>query len=1022
MLEFRLLGDIDVRVDGHLIEMGPARQRCVLVALLVEANELVSVDQLLDRVWGDRRPQRARETLYSYLSRLRNRLSPAGGVTVLRRSAGYQLTVEPDTVDLHRFRALVRQARDAPDDTGALGLFDEALGLWRGEAFAHLETPWLSTLRTAVGQERFAAELDRWDVALRRGRHAALLPELTRRAGEHPLDERLAGQLMLALYRSGRQADALEHYTRLRHRLADTLGVDPGPELRRLHLRMLHTDPALAGPAGGGTGVGPAGGTGVGPTAPARPRPHQLPPTVADFTGRADAVGWLETSLTGPADRLRVVALSGPAGVGKSSLAWYAAHRLRREYPDGQLYADLRGSWPDGADAFAVLGRFLRVLGLPDNLHSDSLEERAGQFRDAVHDRRLLVVLDDARSAAQVRPLLPGGAPGAVIVTSRTRLTGLEGAAHLGLATFTPDEAIRLLERIVGPDRARTEPDAATEIVRLCGYLPLAVRIAAARLAARPRWRLGQLAERLRDELGRLDELATDDLEVRASLGLSYRALAEPARRMLRLLSLLDAPDVPAWTGAAMLDVPPARAESLLESLVDACLLELLDPAGGEPRYGMHDLVRLFARERAAAEESDEVRRAALERAFGAWLTRAEAADAGLSTRTLARISGPARRWPPAAPAGPVTDPLGWFDRERPALVAAIRQAAGLDLADLAWNLAAATQPCYELRGLYDEARQLHQAALRACRRAGERRGEAVLLRNLSDLWASRPGALLRDRLDAAETALRIFRQVDEPRGVADALWLCADVHRVTGRHPAAAPLIAEALSISVDVGYQLGECHALAQRAIIAREQGHDEVARELGHRYLDLARRMGARRDESVALTLLGLTYAELDLPEPAQEYLRQAVAVARDPSDEVQETYALARLGQLYAVLGHPAARHTLAVALARSQADALVFGEAISLIGLGELELIDSRPRRAVALLRRVLQLLGDARSHFIRARTLTVLGHAYASVNDTSSAESAWSAAYALYQQIDNDSAASRLAALLPRMSAQRTVR
>ncbi|GIG87077.1 AfsR/SARP family transcriptional regulator [Plantactinospora endophytica] len=1014
MLEFRLLGELDVRLDGHRIEMGPARQCCVLVALLVEANELVSVDQLLDRVWGDRRPQRARETLYSYLSRLRQHLAPAGDVTVLRRPAGYRLTIEPETVDLHRFRGLVRQARSTSDDARALTLFDEALGLWRGEAFAHLETPWLSALRTALGQERFAAELDRCDIALRQGRHATLLPELTRRAGEHPLDERLAGQLMLALYRSGRQADALDHYSRLRHRLADTLGVDPRPELRQLHLRMLHTDPDLASPAGGGPEPAPA--------VPAPPRPHQLPPTVADFTGRSEAVGSLEAGLTGPADRLRVVALSGPAGVGKSSLAWHVAHRLRPEYPDGQLYADLRGSWPDAAEPFTVLGRFLRVLGLPDSLHSDSLEERASQFRDAVHDRRLLVVLDDARSAAQVRPLLPGGAPGAVIVTSRQRLTGLDGAGHLALATFAPDEAIRLLERVVGPGRAGTEPAAVAEIVRLCGYLPLAVRIAAARLAARPHWRLGQLAERLRDELGRLDELATDDLEVRASLALSYRALAEPARRMLRLLSLLDAPDVPAWTGAAMLDVPPGRAESLLESLVDACLLELHDPSDGEPRYAMHDLVRLFARERAADEESAQVRRDALERAFGAWLIRAEAVGAGLPTRTLAQITGPARRWQPAAPVGSVPDPVGWFDRERPAMSASIQQAATLGLADLAWNLAATTQPFYELRGMHDEARRIHQTALRACRRAGERRGEAVLLRNLADLWTSRPGADLRDKFDAAEAALGIFRLVDEPRGVADALWLCADVYRVTGRHREAEPLLAEAMSISVAAGYQLGECHALAQRAIISREQGRDEATRELGQRYLDLARRMGARRDESTALTLLGLTYGELDRPEPGQAYLRQAVAVAREIGDQVQETYALARLGALYAVLGHPSARHTLAAALARSQADGLAFGEAISLAGLGELELIDGRPRRAVALLRRVLQLLGDSRFHFLRARALTVLGHAYASVNDDVAAVSVWSAGYDLFRQIDNEPAAERVAALMPEIPVQGTCR
>ncbi|MBF9129618.1 winged helix-turn-helix domain-containing protein [Plantactinospora sp. S1510] len=1022
MLEFRLLGDVDVHVDGHRIEMGPARQRSVLVALLVDANEIVSVGQLLDRVWADRRPQRARETLYSYLSRLRHRLSPAAGVTVTRRSAGYLLTAPPDAVDLHRFRGLVRQARNTEDDARALPMFDEALGLWRGEAFAHLENPWLSTLREALGQERFAAELDRRDIALRRGLHGELLPELTRRAAEHPLDERLAGQLLLALYRSGRQADALDHYARLRRHLADTLGVDPGPELRQLHLRMLHTDPGLTNPAGVVRAA-------PGPAESEPPRPHQLPPTVADFTGRRRAVGWLENTLSVPSDRLRVIALSGPAGVGKSSLAWYVAHRLRQRYPDGQLYADLRGSWPDPVDPLAVLGRFLRVLGVPDNLHHDTVSERAGQFRDAVHDRRLLVVVDDARSAAQVRPLLPGGSAGAVIVTSRQRLTGLEGAAHLGLATFEPAEAVGLLERIVGSGRVATEPEAVAEIARLCGYLPLAVRIAAARLAARPHWRLGQLAERLRDELNRLDELATDDLEVRASLGLSYRSLAEPARRMLRLSSLLDAPDVPAWIGAAMLDVTPSRAEGLLESLVDASLLELIpgtsvelpEPTGpsvGEPRYGMHDLVRLFARERAAEEEPEQVRRDAVERAFGAWLAGAEAADGRLPTRTLAPIRGPARRWRPTPEAGPVGDPVSWFDRERVALVASIHQAADLGLTGLAWNLAASTQVFYELRGMHDEARQVHEAALRACRRAGERRGEAVLRRNLADLWTSRRGAELREKLDAAEAALRIFRLVGEPRGVADSLWLCADVYRITGRHREAAPLLAEAMSVSAAAGYELGECHALAQRAIISREQGRDDVTRDLAHRYLDLARGMGARRDESTALTLLGLTYGELGRPGPGETYLRQAVAVARETGDHVQETYALARLGHLYALDGHPSARHTLETALARSQVDGLAFGEALSLAGLGELELVDGRPARAVALLRRVLQLLGEPRFHFLRARALTVLGHAYASVGDNAAAGMAWSDAYALFRQIDNDAAAARVAALLPRLPVQ----
>jgi DNA-binding SARP family transcriptional activator/tetratricopeptide (TPR) repeat protein len=1036
MAEFRLLGEIDARVDGHGYDLGPARQRCVLAVLLVDANQMVSLGQLMERVWATRRPQRGRETLYTYLSRLRHRLSAIDGVAVTRCSAGYRLRVDPQAVDLHRFQGLVARAHAAEDDTLALRLLREALGLWRGEAFGELDTPWFNAQRKMLADQRLAAELRRGDIELSQGAHAGLVAELTGRAAAYPLDERVAGQLMLALYRCGRQADALTHYLRLRNRLAETMGVDPAPDLQRLHRRMLQRDPALAAPpppdpaavAGPTTVADPAAtaepAANLGPAPAADTAPCQLPPALADFTGRRAAVARLVAATQDPSDGLRIVAICGPAGVGKSSLALHLAHRLRPSFPDGQLHIDLRGSWPDPVDPATALGRLLPVLGAPPSALAGGVEERADRFRSLVTHRRMLFVLDDARSAAQVRPLLPGAATCLVIVTGRHRLAGLDGATHLVLDTFAPAEARSLLERIVGAARTAAEPAAATEIVHQCGHLPLAVRIAGARLAVRPQLRLEALAARLRGELARLDELTTEDLQVRASLQLSYQLLPEPARRLLRRLSLLDQPDVPAWVGAALLDAPQRRAEELLEQLVDACLLDVVaggqrtGPGGGSGvdapvRYRMHDLVRLFGRERAAAEEPEPDRHAALQRAFGGWLSLAEAADAGLPTRAAAPLRGAAPRW--CAPELTVVDPLSWFTAERSALLVAVRQAAALGHTALAWHLAAAALGFFDLHGLHDEARASHQAALSACRRFGDQFGEAVMLRNLAALWTSRHDTQVRDKSEAAGSALRIFTALGESRGVVDALWLCADADRLRGRHTEAAGLLRRALSLSHEAGYALGECHAVAQLAIIGWEQGRLPDTRRLAERYLALARRIGARRDESVALTLLGLARRDR-----GQAALDQALAIARQIGDHVQETYTLARVGQLHARRGYRApgerdrARTALGLALDRSRSDGLVFGEALARWGLGELALAEDRPESAVTALHRAGQLLDRSRWTHVRAQVLTVLGRAHAAGGEAAAAEAAWSRAHHIFRRIGNDPAARHVVRLLAR--------
>nr|MDT0659021.1 BTAD domain-containing putative transcriptional regulator [Micromonospora sp. DSM 115978] len=1043
-MEFRILGPVEARRDGELIGIGSRRQLSVLATLLLDAGRVVPVERLARATWGDSAPSTARAQVHSCVSALRRRFAPAE--PIITRSAGYLIAPDPDSLDLLTFERAVRSARvavaEAPDR--AVELLRQALALWRGPALAGLDGSILGPGATSLEERRLLAWEELADLELSLGRHAALVPELCDLVAAEPLRERLVAQLMIALYRAGRPAEALEAYRRTRRLLVDCQGLEPGLELRRLEQRILTTDPSLGSPQPAGLVAGrrpptqrvpatevplragavrPADEPAVpGPdrVPPVPARPCQLPPVIADFTGRRQAVRRVEAMLAGTTAGLPIIAVSGPAGVGKSSLALHLAHNLRAAFPDGQLYADLLGMRDEPVRPFAALGRLLRSVGVADNAQGDTVDERAVQFRDAVADRRMLLVLDDAQSAAQLRPLLPGTASCAVIVTSRRLLGGLEGAEHLALETFERSEAVALLTRIVGERRAGAEPAAVAEIARLCGGLPLAVRIAGARLAARPRWQVAELAGRLAGELGRLDELATGDLAVRASLALSYRALPEPARKLLRLASLPDAPDVPAWVGAALLDLPSDEGERLLEMLVDACLLDVATVAGSGPRYRMHDLIRLFARERAGEEDTESDRRAALERAIGAWLARAECAEVGLPARSLAAIRGEAPRWtgpPGSASERSTVDAVGWFESERIALAASIHQAAERDMAALAWNLAAAVQPFYELRGVHDDAQQTHRAALAACERAGDQLGAAVLRRNLADLWTSRPGADPRDKLAAAESALSAFRRLDEPRGVADALWLCADAHRINGRHGAAATLLAEALAIAAAERYELGECHALAQMAIISREQGRYSETLTLARRYLVLARRMGQGREESVALTLLGLAHRELGQSDAGRHALRQALAVARQTGDRIQETYSLARLGSLYAVLGDERARPTLAEALDRSHADGLAFGQALALAGLGELALTEGCPGSAIGPLRRATELLGDRRFAFVRAQAFAGLGRAHAGAGDSAAAAEHWSAAIALYRQIGNDTAAGEVATLLSAVGA-----
>ncbi len=475
-LELRVLGPVELRVDDRVVEVGHARQRCVLAVLLVEANRIVTAEQLLDRVWADQLPYKARQVASNYVSRLRRVL--AGEVAIVRQGGGYVLQVDPEAVDLHRFRALVNRARGR-SGARALALLEEAAGLWRGEAFDGLDTPWIAAVRESLARERFAADLDRADLALEQGKHAVSCAELAERADTHPLDERVARQLMLALYRNGRQAEALLRFDGIRARLANEVGTDPSQELRDLHRRILNMDPGLARIA-----------------APDVPRQLPAPPV---FTGRTAELTLLDETLAETSGTVPISAIGGAGGTGKTWLALAWAHRHLDRFPDGQLFVDLHGfdSTEQPVAPETALSGFLTALGVaPDRIPAD-LDARAALYRSRIAGRGMLVVLDNAATADQVIPLLPGGPTCTVLVTGRTKLASLidrHGARHLQLDVLSRAEACALLAARLGADRVAAESDAVDELLELCGGYPLALSIAARHAAARPGRSLAEVA------------------------------------------------------------------------------------------------------------------------------------------------------------------------------------------------------------------------------------------------------------------------------------------------------------------------------------------------------------------------------------------------------------------------------------------------------------------------------------------------------------------------------------------------
>jgi tetratricopeptide (TPR) repeat protein len=622
-----------------------------------------------------------------------------------------------------------------------------------------------------------------------------------------------------------------------------------------------------------------------GVTLPDRPVPAQLPPDVPEFTGRAEEVAKLHEHLASTRDRhtgrsrtVAISAIAGKPGIGKSALAIHLAHQLAPAFPDGQLYVNLRGTERQRLAPAVVLGQFLHALRLPDEDIPTELDEQVARYRTLLASRRILVVLDNAADAAQVRPLLPGSRTCAVLITSRNPLTALEGANPLSLEFLDPPAAIELLGKLTGRQRVAAEPGAANAIAGYCGYLPLALRIAGAKLAARPAWSLATLADRLADERRRLTELRAGDLEVRASFELGYTGLAPDEARTFRLLGLLDGPDCTAGVAAALTGAQPDDAEEVLERLADAQLLETPEAR----RYQFHDLLRLFARERLAADEPEQQRTAALERALIWYL------DMGRQAASHLRPAGSAT---PAASTTftTYTEALGWLEAERPNLVVAVRHAGQRGWDGLTWQLVDVLWAFLKLRGYWDDWQETAELGLRAARRAAD---PAATGRMLHDL-----GYVLRDRRRFPEATALLEESLAISRKLGDRFWeartlgTLGTAYRMQRRLDEAVDCYKQSLMIRREVGDRRGEAQALEALGNGHRQQQRFDEATSCLRQSLAVYRELGDRWGESRALGILGSVYLEQEHFDEAMALLEESLAITREVGNQYGEGLTLA-----------------------------------------------------------------------------------------------------------------------------------
>ncbi len=984
----RLLGPVELVVGQRPLDLGGPRQRAVLAMLGLNANRVVPVDHLIDAVWDNSPPSTARGQIQICISALRKIFGDAGKPGAIRtRPPGYVLEIAEADLDSLQFAALAARAREEAD----AGRFEEAattlrtaLALWRGSALSGVASDMVQRAALPLDDQRLAVIEERIRLDLALGRHEEVCGELRTLVDRNSLRERLYGFLMLALYRTGRQAEALEVGRAARNVLIEEIGIEPGAELQDLEKAILNRDPSLnAPPTSPRKTASDSAAAAIPPPAAEIPAtiPRQLPASITDFTGRDELIGVLRLGLEVDPDAIRfavpIMAISGKGGVGKSSVAVRVAHEVAELFPDGQLYADFRTHASDDNTA-QLLARFLRSLGVPGTAVPEDVQERVELYRSKVSGKRLLLVLDDVTSEAQVLPLLPGSASCAVITTSRVRLSGLPGAQWFDVDVFDVDQSAELLGRIVGKERVDAEPEAIVELINFCGGLPLALRIAGARLASRRHLRIDGLVRRLRDEARRLDEFAHHGLELRSNIGLTYKALGAEAQRLFQLFSLSRAPELPAWTAAALLDIGIDDAEDILESLVDAQLVDTVEYADASaPRYRFHDLIQVYAKEKLAESTTPEERSEALSRLLGSWLALAEEAHRKEYGGDYTIMHGGAARWEGAtwANIGLDADPIDWLDSERRSLVMAVRQAAQAGLDELCWDLALTSVTLFESKGYFDDWLECSQAAMIASERAGNNIGMAAMRYSLGTLH------MFQTRLTEADLcfseALEDFRAAGNQHGQALVLRNAAHVDGLRGNIASMLAKYTEALVDARTVGDRIAEAHILRSLAKHHMEEGDTAVARKLLTEAVDISREVNCLRVEAQVEHRVAELHMATGQIDQARKSLHRVLQIVRDTGDRIGETYALYSLG----VVRHKEGRFdnaetTLvhALDLSRKVGERLI--EAKSLYTLGQIAMARGGSEAVTTHLERAGQIFEELGSALWQAKTLLALSEAY----------------------------------------------
>ena len=888
-----VLGEVKARAGEQEITLGPPRQRAVLAILAMRANQTVSRAELIDGVWGDAPPASVEGSVHTYIHGLRRALSVSDQAVLTRTGAGYQLVLGQRELDLNVVETRLAEARGlarAGKGSASADLISECLALWRGIPLSGLPGPFAESERVRLTELRYQLVEERAELMLAAGRHRELVTELSEAVEAEPFREGLRAQLMLALYRSGRRADALAEFEAVRRLFADELGLDPGAALTDLHLRMLRSEPGLESPA----------------ETPPQPRPQvpaQLPHEAPDFVGRATELEQLATwcAVTRASGKALVIsAIDGAGGIGKTTLAVRFARMVAESYPDGQLYLDLRGFDPNRAPLSAndALGQLLWALG--STRQRSEPDELVSMYRTVLSDKRVLILLDNAVSTEQVRDLLPGTSNSLVLVTSRNRLSGLvarDGARRLTLGLLTESEALDLLRNTVGRQRIDDDPAAAAELVRLCGYLPLALRVAAEKISGRPDTSLRELVENLHAAQDRLDNLHVDDDEmtsVRSVISWSYTSLEDELARTFRLLGLVRTPNIDAFAAASLLGRPVAETGDLLRTLSEQHLLE-----PESDRYGFHDLIKVYAGEMAYSEELPEARREAIRELMVWYLT-------GMRTALIRLI----KDYPlPPLEIPETTHPLPdfatresawkWYEQETKNVAALIEHAGELGEHEIAWQLAWCTYNSFYATGLMSEWIQILTVALASTEQLADPGPKARILMFLG-IGNSRIG-----RNEAAveylERGLSVARGIDNDHLRSSMLANLASTLREMKRYEEGIAYAREAVELAKPESPQYQKAGSIDALCELYVESGQPEQALRYAELGLEAARACDAALLEANMMVNVAHAYRDMaDMTMAMREY-EAALELCMRQGDRYHEALALLGIAELRRRMG-------------------------------------------------------------------------------------------------------------------------